>query len=76
MTGACSAYGGVRNAYKILVAKPEGKRSLRRPKLRWEDSIQIDIKEIRFEREGWIHLAQDRNRRRASVCTVVNLRIL
>jgi hypothetical protein len=51
--------GEIRNAYKILVGKPEGKRSLRRPKRRREDSIRIDLREMGRGGEGvdWVHLA-------------------
>jgi hypothetical protein len=49
--------GGVRNAYKILVRKPEGKRPLRRPRNRQEDIIIMDLREIGREGVDWIHLA-------------------
>jgi hypothetical protein len=48
MGRACSTNGENRNAYRILVGKPEGKRPLGRPRRRWEDSIKIDLREI-----GW-----------------------
>jgi hypothetical protein len=60
MGRACGTHGEVRNAYKILVGKPEGKRSLGRPRHRWEDNIRVDIKEIWWDGVDWIHLAQDR----------------
>jgi hypothetical protein len=66
--------GTFRNAYTVLVAKPEGRRPLGRPRRRWEDNIKIDIREIGFERVGWIQLTQDRNRWRGPVKTVTNLR--
>jgi hypothetical protein len=66
--------GHMRNEYKISVGKPEGKRPLRRPKLRWED-IKMDFKEIRWEGADWIHLAQDRDRWRALANTVMSLRV-
>jgi hypothetical protein len=50
-----------RNAYQILVGKPEGKRPFRKPKHRWEDNIKIDLKELGQKRVNWIHLAQDRD---------------
>jgi hypothetical protein len=51
----------MRTAYRILVEKPEGKRSLRKPGRRWEENIKIDLKEIVFEDVDWINLAQDRD---------------
>jgi hypothetical protein len=47
----------MRNAYKILVRKPEGKRLLRRPRHRWEDNIGMDLREIGWEGVNWMHLA-------------------
>jgi hypothetical protein len=54
----------MRNAYKILIGKPEGKRPLGRPGRSWEDSIRMDIMET-CEGVDWIHLAQDRDQWRA-----------
>jgi hypothetical protein len=51
----------MKNAYKILVGKPEGKRPLRRAKYTWDDNIRKDPREIGFQSVDWIHLAQDRN---------------
>jgi hypothetical protein len=51
----------MRNAYKILVGKPEGKRSLERPRRRWEDNIRMELMEIGWEYVDWIHLAQGRD---------------
>jgi hypothetical protein len=48
------------HAYEILVRKPEGKRPLRRPSRRWEDNIQIDLREIGWGGMDWIDLVQDR----------------
>jgi hypothetical protein len=48
----------IRNSYKILVGKPEGTKSPGRPRIRWEDNIKIDLREIGKEGVGWIHLAQ------------------
>jgi hypothetical protein len=67
--------GEVRGAYTILVGRPDGRRSLGRPRRRWEDNIRMDLREIGFEDADWIHLAQDRDRWRALVNTVMNLRI-
>jgi hypothetical protein len=67
--------GEKRNAYRILVGKPEGKRPLRRPRRRWVDNIKIDRREIGLDGMDWIDLAQDRDQWRALVNTVMNLRI-
>jgi hypothetical protein len=72
MGGACGTNREVSNAYKILVGKPEGKRSLGRPRCRWEDNIRVDLKDIGWEGVDWIHLAQDRDRWWALVNTVMN----
>jgi hypothetical protein len=53
--------GEMRNAYKISVRKPEGKRTLRRPRHRWEDNIKMDLRETGFGGVDWIHQAQDRD---------------
>jgi hypothetical protein len=68
-----TSIGEMRNAYKILVTKPEGTRPLRRPKSRREDNIRIDLREIWWESMEWIHLAQNRDQRHALVNTVMNL---
>jgi hypothetical protein len=65
----------VRGAYNILVGKPEAMRLLGRPRRRWEDNIKFDLGEIGFGDVDWIHLAQDRDRWRALVSTVMNLRV-
>jgi hypothetical protein len=67
--------GEVRGAYNILVGRPEGRRPLGRPRSRWEDNIKIDLMEIGFGDVDWIHWAQDRDRWRAVVNTVMNLRV-
>ena len=50
-----------RNAYRVLVGKPEGKRPLGRPRLRWEDNIRMDLKEVGCDPGDWIALAEDRD---------------
>jgi hypothetical protein len=55
--------------------KPEGKRPLRRPRRRWVDNIKIDLREIGWDAMDWIDLAQDRDRWRALVNTVMNLQV-
>jgi hypothetical protein len=52
----------MRNAYKILVGNPEGKRPLRRPRRGWEDNIKMDLKGIGLEGVDWNHLVQNRER--------------
>jgi hypothetical protein len=59
----------------LLVGKPEGKRSLGRPKRRWVDNINMDLREIGWDGRVWIELAQDRDQWRALVNTVMNLRV-
>jgi hypothetical protein len=61
--------------YRILVGKPEGKRPLERPRRKWEDSIKMDIQEVGCGGMDCIELAQDRDRWRARVNTVMNLRV-
>jgi hypothetical protein len=65
--------GETRNAYRILVGKPEGKRPLGRR--RWMDNIKMDLREIGWDGVDWIELAQDRDQWRALVNTVMNLRV-
>jgi hypothetical protein len=65
-----------RNVYRVLVRKPEGKRPLERPRRRWEDGIKTGLREIDWGCVEWIHLAQDRDRWRAVVNAVMNLRVL
>jgi hypothetical protein len=64
-----------RNAYRLLVGKPEGRRPLGRPRRRWVDNIRMDSGEVGRGDVDWIGLAQDRNRRRALVNSVLNLRV-
>jgi len=61
--------------YRILVGKPEGKRPLGRPRRRWEDDIKMDLREVGRGGGDWMELAQDRNRWRALVNTVMNFRV-
>jgi hypothetical protein len=67
--------GKKRNAYKLLVRKPEGRRPLARPRRRWLDNIRMDLVEVRWGVVNWIGLAQDRDRWRALVNSVLNLRV-
>jgi hypothetical protein len=67
--------GETRNAYWILVGKPEGKRPLGRRKCRWVDNIKIYLRGIGLGGMSWIDVARDRDRWRALVNTVMNLRV-
>jgi hypothetical protein len=67
--------GEKRNAYRVLVGKPEGKRPLGRPRRRWEDNIRMDLRGIGWGGMDLIDLAQDRDQWRALVSTVMNLRV-
>jgi hypothetical protein len=69
------AWGKVRGAYNILVGRPEGRRPLGRLRRRWEDNIKMDLREIGFGDVDWIRWAQDRDRWRAVVNTVMNPRV-
>jgi hypothetical protein len=62
--------------YKVFVGKPEGKRPLGRPRRRWEDGVRMDLREIGLGSVDWIRLDQDRDRWRAVVSAVMNLRVL
>ena len=73
MGGACGAYG--EGVHRVLVGKPEGKRPLGRPRRRWEDNIKMDLQEVGGGCEDRMELAQDRDRWRALVSTVMNLRV-
>jgi hypothetical protein len=67
--------GEKRNTYMLLAGKPEGKRLLGRPRRRWLDNIKMDLGEVGWEDVNWIGLAQDRNRWRALMILVLNLRV-
>jgi hypothetical protein len=60
MSGSCSAQGETRNAYKILVGRPEGKIPLGRPRSKEEENIKVDLGEKGLEGLDWIHLALDK----------------
>jgi hypothetical protein len=61
MDRVCSANGEKKNAYRILVGKPEGKRPLGTPKRRWMDNIKMGLSEIEWDGLDWIDLAQDKD---------------
>jgi hypothetical protein len=74
--GHVARMGEKRNVDRDLTGKPEGKGSLGRPRRRWEDGIRMDLRETGWGSVDWIQLAQDRDRWRALVNTVTNLRVL
>jgi hypothetical protein len=74
--GHVARMGEERKMYKVLVGKPEGKRSLGRPRRRWEDGVIMDLREIGLGWVDWIRLAQDRDKWWAVVSAVMNLRVL
>ncbi|KAJ4439157.1 hypothetical protein ANN_15114, partial [Periplaneta americana] len=74
--GHVARTGESRNAYRVLVGRPEGKRPLGRPRRRWEDNIKMDLREVGYDDRDWINLAQDRDRWRAYVRAAMNLRYL
>jgi len=73
--GHVACMGASRGVYSVLVGKPEGKRPLGRPRRRWEDNIKMDLQEVGCGGVDWIELAQDRDRWRALVSAVMNLRV-
>jgi hypothetical protein len=68
--------GEERKLYKVLVGKPEGKRQLGRPRRRWDGGMRMNLREIGLGVVDWIRLAQDKDRWRAVVSAVINLRVL
>ncbi|KAJ4441187.1 hypothetical protein ANN_11038 [Periplaneta americana] len=72
--GHVAHMGESRNAYRVLVGRPEGKRPLGRPRRRWEDNIKMGLREVGYDDRDWINLAQDRDHWRAYVRTAMNLR--
>ena len=73
--GHVARMGERRGVYRVMVGKPEDKRSLGKPRLRWEDSIKMDLQEVGCRGMDWIELAQDRDRWRTLVNTLINLRV-
>jgi hypothetical protein len=74
--GHVARMGEERKVHKVLVGKPEGKRPLGRPMRRWEDEVRMDLREICLGGVDWIRLVQDRDRWRAVVSALMNLRVL
>ena len=73
--GHVARMGERRGIYRVLVGKHEGKRPLGRPRRRWEDNNKMDLQDVGCGDMGWLELAQDRNRWRALVNAVMNLRV-
>jgi hypothetical protein len=75
MGGPCSTNGEKRNAYRLLVGKPERKKPLGRPRRRWVDNIRMYLGEMGWGDVDWIGLTKDKNRWRALVNSVLILRV-
>jgi hypothetical protein len=75
MDRARSTNGDKRNAYRILVGMPEGKKPLGRPRRRWVNNIKKDLREIGWDGMDWTDLAQNRDQWMVLVNTVMNLRV-
>jgi hypothetical protein len=73
--GHVARLGKKRNSYRLLVGKPKGKRPLGRPRRRCVDNIRMDLGEVEWGDVDWIDLAKDRNRWRALVNSILNLRV-
>jgi PAS domain-containing protein len=73
--GHVARVGEKRNVYRFLVRKPEGRRPLGRPRRRWVHNSKMDLVEVGWGGVDWIGLTQDRDRRRALVKSVLNLRV-
>ena len=73
--GHVACMGERRGVYRVLVGKPKGKRTLGRPRRRWEDNIKMDLQEVGESCGDWMELAQDRDRWQALVNEVMNLRV-
>jgi len=75
MGEACSAHGEGKGVYRVMVEETEGKRPLGRPRRRWGDNIKMDLQEVGCGGMDWIKLAQDKDRWRALVNTMMNIRV-
>jgi len=73
--GHVARMGEERVVHRFLVGKPEGKRPFGRPRRRWEDNLKMDLLEVGGGSGDWMELAQDRDRWRAIVSTVMNIRV-
>ena len=75
MNRACGTYGGRERSAQCFGGEPEGKSPLGRPRRRWKDNIKMDLREVERGCGDWMELAQDRDRWRPSVSTVMNFRV-
>jgi hypothetical protein len=75
LAGHVARMGEKKITYRLLIGKPERKRPLGRPRHTWVDNIRMDLGEVRWGDVDWICLAQDKNRWRALVNSVMNLRV-
>ena len=75
MGEACSAHGEGKGVYRVMVEETEGKRPLGRPRRRWGDNIKMDLQEVGCGGMDWIKLAQDKDRWRALVNMMMNIRV-
>jgi hypothetical protein len=73
--GPIARMGEKRNTHSLLVGKPEGKRPLGRPRRGWLDNIRMDLVEVGWDDMNWIGLAQDRDKWRALLNSVLNVRV-
>jgi len=73
--GHVARVGEEKGVYRVLLRKPEGERSLGRPRRRWVDKIRVDLRELGCGYMDWIGLVQDRDRWRTLVSAVMNLRV-
>jgi hypothetical protein len=64
-----------RGAYRVLVGRPEARRPLGRPSLRWDDNMKMDLQDVGWRGVDWIALAEDRYRWRAFMNAVINIRV-
>jgi hypothetical protein len=75
MGRACGTNGDKRKTYRLLVRKQEGKRELGGPRRRWVDNIKMDVEEIAWGGVYWVGMAQDRDRWRALVNVIMNIKV-
>jgi len=73
--GHAECFGEWKGVFRILFGKPEGKRSLGKPRRKWEDNIKMDLQEVGCGGMDWIELAQDSDIWRALVNVIMNLRV-